>query len=266
MNLPDEVYSLALEQTANGLVCPFCNGGTNRDRSFSCTRVAGGFVYICFRGKCGKKGFVPDRGVWGSFRNVENRKPVKVFDRPTEQLPQEVREYLNSRYGITEETIKHFGIRWAPPQEARVGRVIIPVIRPSGISDGCVARTIQPSSEPKALTYIERGGVLSWFRVSPEREQRVWVVEDQFSAIRLWQEDITAVALLGTGMNHGQAIEISSVSRDVFIALDKDATAKAIQHATQYRYAFNAKVVALSKDVKDMAREELKEFLSETNR
>jgi DNA primase len=92
----------------------------------------------------------------------------------------------------------------------------------------------------------------------------VWITEDQFSAMRLWQEGITAVALLGTHINHERAVEISSVSRDVFIALDKDATAKAIQHATQYRYAFDAKVVALTKDVKDMGREELKEFLNES--
>lgn len=88
------------------------------------------------------------------------------------------------------------------------------------------------------------------------------MVEDQFSAMRLWQEGLSAVALLGTHINHERAVEISSVSSDVFLALDKDATAKSIGYAAQFRYAFNAKVVALSKDIKDMGQEELKEFLN----
>jgi DNA primase len=94
--------------------------------------------------------------------------------------------------------------------------------------------------------------------------REVWVVEDQWSAMRLWQEGVSAVALLGTHINHERAVEISSVSRDVLIALDKDATARAIQYATQYRYAFNAKVIALEKDIKDTSIEELKQLIHDS--
>lgn len=89
------------------------------------------------------------------------------------------------------------------------------------------------------------------------------MVEDQFSAMRLWQEGVSAVALLGTHINHERAVELSSVTRNVVIALDKDATNKAIAHAAQFRYALDAKVVALTKDVKDLDEKELKELLND---
>ena len=99
-------------------------------------------------------------------------------------------------------------------------------------------------------------------RVGDGARRGVWVVEDQFSAMRLWQHGLSAVALLGTHINHERAVEISSVSNDVFLALDKDATAKAIEYATKFRYAFNAKVVALTRDIKDQTEEELKELIA----
>jgi DNA primase len=101
---------------------------------------------------------------------------------------------------------------------------------------------------------------MSWFR-GEEKSIPVWVVEDQLSAMRLWQYGLTAVALLGTHISHERAVEIKSVSDDVFLALDKDATAKSIGYASTFRYVLNTKVVALSKDVKDMDSNELSNLL-----
>jgi hypothetical protein len=276
IELPDEVYSLGLGETANGLICPVCGGGQRRDRSFSCTKVELGFVYVCFRGKCGARGFVRSGTLDASSRtrvSGESDKKRKDYERPITATPPEVRERLYSRYRIRSETLDYFGVGWSPacesstePQANRVARLVVPVLRPDGSNGGLVARAIEPTDEPKALTYIPRPGCMSWFR-APEvgrllEHPLAWVVEDQFSAMRLWQEDVTAVALLGTHLNHERAIEISSVNPDrVIIALDKDATAKAVGYAQQFRYALNLQVVALRQDIKDLDEESLKELI-----
>ncbi len=292
IELPDEVYSLGLGETANGLICPVCGGGQRRDKSFSCTRVEGGFVYHCFRAKCsGSSGY---RNDVANGTHIRNQRPglrsepqkKKVYVRPVESPPREVRAYLSSRYRIRSETLDYFGVGWSPacespaePQANRVARLVVPVLRPDGSNGGLVARAIEPTDEPKSLTYIPRSGCMSWFRTavsapSPKSESpaslyvagsissQIWVVEDQFSAMRLWQESCVAVALLGTHLNHERAIEISSVNPDrVIIALDKDATAKAVGYAQQFRYALNLQVVALSQDIKDLDEESLKELI-----
>lgn len=81
--------------------------------------------------------------------------------------------------------------------------------------------------------------------------------------MRLWQEGLSAVALLGTHLNHSRVVEIGSVAghAPVLLALDRDATNKSVEYAATFRYALNLRVVALTKDIKDMNAEELNEVI-----
>lgn len=88
----------------------------------------------------------------------------------------------------------------------------------------------------------------------------IWIVEDMFSSKRLEQEGLKSVALLGTHMSDTLVKDILDYSpyAKVFLALDEDATAKAVQYRRCYGAIFrNFIIVPLDKDIKDMTNSEL---------
>lgn len=69
-----------------------------------------------------------------------------------------------------------------------------------------------------------------------------------------------SVALLGTNLNLDQIYEVLKISDNVVLALDRDATRKAL--ALQARFKFiapNLRVVLLDKDLKYLNDAEIKE-------
>ena len=50
------VDKLADGETAGGLLCPRCSGGTSKEHSFSVTKTRGKLLYHCHRATCGYSG------------------------------------------------------------------------------------------------------------------------------------------------------------------------------------------------------------------
>lgn len=89
---------------------------------------------------------------------------------------------------------------------------------------------------------------------------RIWLVEDMLSRQRLHEAGERCLCLLGTHIHDGTISVVQEVWPDahIMLALDKDATAKALAWKTKIGYLFkNFTVVPLSKDIKDMSEEEL---------
>ena len=83
------------------------------------------------------------------------------------------------------------------------------------------------------------------------------VVEDIISATRLRQFG-ESCALLGTALSTEKVKAIRESNSRIILALDSDATTKAIKYKQEYSLFFNEfKVVQLEKDPKDLSQTEI---------
>jgi hypothetical protein len=90
-------------------------------------------------------------------------------------------------------------------------------------------------------------------------------VEDIPSAIKTvpFANGAVAAALLGTTITDSSSHGLSKNFRKVDIALDADATEKAIGYKKKYGLMFDEfNVIKLERDIKDMAPDAIKELLS----
>lgn len=92
----------------------------------------------------------------------------------------------------------------------------------------------------------------------------IWIVEDMLSSKRLEQLGMPSIALLGTHISDKLLKDILDYdpSAEIFLALDNDATAKAVGYKQKFGGMFrNFRVIPLSKDIKDMTEDELRGLL-----
>lgn len=89
------------------------------------------------------------------------------------------------------------------------------------------------------------------------------LVEDMLSATKLNQLGIRSVCLLGTNINDNLVNRLLELNEEhVVLALDKDATAKAVKLSMSIGYLFKKfTVLPLEKDIKDMTSEEISSVL-----
>ena len=102
--------------------------------------------------------------------------------------------------------------------------------------------------------------------------QRLYIVEDQLSAMRLSQQGHTGVALLGTRMTPAKALEIKDncsgwashpKAMDIVIALDPDAVNQAVDIALTWgSYLGNYRVATFTQDPKDIGPGEMAKEMS----
>lgn len=269
--------SLRRGETASGCVCPVCRGGRNRDRSLSVTKTETCILYVCHRGRCGAKGKVllrqldvagdADSGAGAATRHRKRQLPETL-----EPLPERVERYLREKYEI------EFGpqdeVKWAPgisQSQHGGGRVILPLRRFDGSVYGSIARAVHPDDQPKSLTYlndgVDRAGLAWYTGRNLEWDHAVLVVEDQYSA---WKASwfVNTVALLGTHLDLARVREIAEFAPcsrpfSVVLALDKDATNKAVGFIKRFSWAADLRLLPLEKDIKDTPVEELAELLED---
>ena len=144
----------------------------------------------------------------------------------------------------------------------------MPVRSPYGAHRGYVARGMGRHQGPKSITYKEVDNVwVGWYKwtmarespVPKGRDHTVVVVEDLVSALKA-SRYYNACAINGTHISDAILGELVSQSTDVVICFDKDATQKAYDYAERFQVYGNFRTVPLSKDVKNMNSDELKEW------
>lgn len=244
------------EQTRE--VCPFCNGGSKRERSLNVTVSDGLILYNCHRASC------PDgRGAIGTNRVVrttqkERTRKITPYEGELAPLPEEWEDYLESKIGFTTWHIAESGAMLAVGEN----RVAFPIYGPMGLRRGWVLRSYEPYERLKALTRMDVDEPhLSYYR--PNNSPHVVVVEDIPSAVRC-SRYCDSVALCGSGCSTDYANEIAAHYRNVVWALDEDATAQAIRLMRQHALLFDtSRVLVLQEDMKDMTEEELHELLQD---
>lgn len=255
----DEYSYLGDNETANGELCPECEGGRTRERKFSVTRKDGFLLYNCYRASCGFSGSISVGGIPKQSNRspkVDRAREGRRYYENSKPLSNSNTETILVRYGITSKLIGFSRIG-----EADNGRIVMPVLSRTGDIIGAVLRRLQEGSGPKALTFSQ-DDALSWY---VRGSDRLLIVEDQLSAIRA-SEYLDTVALLGTNLNAERVNEILNAKYSkVYLALDKDAFAKTIKLVIANRSRIKLIPIILNKDVKDMNEEEIDSFMQELN-
>lgn len=159
---------------------------------------------------------------------------------------------LAARYRLAPSTMSHFGLRQGPAARA----CYCPVYGPTGQLRGWVRRWLD-GTLPKVKGYPahdhpEGAAWMAWYSTEPKPALAV-CVEDVFSAMRLWELGITAVALLGVSLTPLKVAELRRFAGSIMVALDADAFGLAISDALR----FHIQVRHIEPDIKDMTEEQL---------
>ena len=255
-------------ETRHGLICPSCGGGKHHDKSFSITLTTDGYVlYNCHRASCGVGGRIPV-----GTRDYGPPVPDRVYDAPpypTERLAErpDLAKRIQDLYGIdTEELIEC----WFPSVYRDM--VVLPVYNTTmGEVEGCEFRQLPPYNKEFPKTKSYRPNVPhQWYHYFPGvKAEPVWLVEDWWSAYKIWQEFSEgvhgAISLMGSSLSVDTLMAILAscgADRTYYLALDRDATKKAFDYQRKYQFFVNLKVVPLSKDMKYLNRKEMEELTS----
>lgn len=247
-------------------VCPFCHGGRNKEESFVLERRGNDLRYHCYRASCDgrSKGVLSISGDPTRIAPVKEKEKEHVLRAPTYNLSQTLRYELRDKYQLTGPVIDYYGL-----SQSKEGDIIIPIYNSRGIVQGHERKVREPG-KAKAIRYngLDADG-MGWYNTKPTYhlpdeyvsathrrrayiDRCVFVVEDLYSAIKA-NAFIHSLALLGTGLSPEKAAALAQARyENVFLALDKDATAKAAAMCRRYRAVLpNMTLVSLEKDIKN---------------
>jgi hypothetical protein len=233
--------------------CPNCG----QAGSFGITKRRGLLLYYCHRSACDCS------GAFGASTHgpaAPNKLPFnpRLFTDPTLPVDEAGLARILDRYGIRGDTVNSLG--WRTNDYGT--RLVMPVLSPLMGVRGYIAKSLDRYVQPKSLPYREVDGVfIGWYKgQSEENEDYCVIVEDCISAAKAAQCGHNSVALLGTNLNPEAVKEIFEHVSLGILCLDRDATKKAFDYRTRYSLQGNFLVVPLSKDIKDMSEQELKEW------
>lgn len=262
------------EERKGSLVCPFCDGGKTRERSFGVGKRKDGTIYYkCFRVHCGKSGVAGQSRSNSSF-SPSNRRTV---ERPVLPPLQDVEGPWKTRlteHGIgTGPTDTSTKLGW---QTSDNGTCLwIPLRTCDGVHIGYEARRISGDPKSRIFRFNKDSFVRNFCERSPRSSEDVLredvldrnlptlVVEDSISALKASQITDT-YSLQGTNFTTDHLFELVSYmdERIVLLALDKDATQKAAGLVRRYRfYSQFIRICPLQVDVKHLNLEEIKELV-----
>lgn len=265
--------TLPIGATAHGELCPRCGGGRNRERSLSVTRLdALRLAYCCHRATCSAHGFIggtPGSSTGESKPIGENRsgRSQELYTLETVGLGKDWKDKLSRNCGFTEDDIDWLG--WT--EEAGSGRLVVYIRDPDGKRRGIHTRAARVGEKPKTRDYRESDSEwMGWYRNatgdgSPHNKSPIVLVEDVLSAAKVATAGYVSASLMGSNLTLGQLREVQTVSRDrpIILALDRDATDKALEIVSKYAFLGNLIPLLLSKDLKYHTKEEIQKMVQD---
>ena len=244
--------------------CPFCTEDYERQnrpwnwkpsKSMSISREGYALLYHCFRASCSR-----GRGVIHILDGLHKAAIAKAEKQTASFSPKWYRyktepaqiENLKGSTTLTKEELAEQHVRYAKDR----GTVVFPIFDHVGHEVGVVDRSYV-GRDPKALTYWFSDVPKMHFPLEEATTSVCMLVEDIPSAIKATKH-VTSVALLGTNLTSDCLMHLRGKFTTLYIALDEDATDKAIQMAKKYSIFFKEVIpVPLKKDIKNMNDEEL---------
>lgn len=235
----------------HSVVCPVCEGGRGRERSFNVFEVDDNVLgYKCHRSSCGAAG----RVLLVGERRGNVAKPTKSGALYLVPATDEDAAEYTAQFGLTDPAVAIYkDKRWfvATLRKHDGGKY--------GWQRRIIDKTQLGSEERKAYTHKDEKYPLAFYRNSAYN-RRLIVVEDPWSAMRieaLPSLDADAAAICGGDWTEVMAREVAGKYEKVVLALDRDAQAKAVKQALQHRHIQQVRVVVPRVDIKNMDDEEI---------
>jgi len=218
--------------------CPKCRAF---EQAFVVTKQQdNNLVWMCHRASCGFKG-----GTSTCSAEIGSVNLRRHADPPELQLSDYSKDNggnldlifgMSAKFGINIGALRANGVRW----DALSKGYYLPIYAADSFQIGFTLRWYD-GRIPKCRTYltVESGcATMAWYR-QPAQDDWVIVVEDQVSAIKLWDLGYSAVALLGTYIDKVRAWEISKEYCNMLIWLDTDASKTAASYLHKFRLYFD---------------------------
>ena len=222
--------------------CPYCGG----DNSFSIIRSNGQIRFHCFKASCQAKG-KPE--YVRSWEELKNRNNINSEDKEFElknyfefgPVQQRIIDFLRERHSWEAYEKGYIKIGYDPKEDR-----LLCFLLSKGKITGAVGRGFG-RVRPKSKIYPNSKGVFS-----AGIGDTAVLVEDCFSACSVSRDDAyTGISLNGTNLNPSITSELKKYKK-VIIALDKDATRKAIKMANSLNFlGINTRVKYLEEDLKE---------------
>lgn len=248
---------------ASGQMCPECHGGSSKEKSMRVSVNDGWLNWRCFRDSCKFK---------GGHRIGAPRISSSSDDRPAQSsavrmidMPDYLERTLYEKHLISDHAIEWAGWKYAPIYNGRGPRVCMPILDPDGVKRGYSWRSYNGESPKAIITKLKADSpMMCWYKAG-KYANTVVVVEDQPSALRLWDQGVDTLALCGTLLTPDRIDEIKAQKySNVILCLDQDATATAVKAVAWYRNKLpGMRILPLTKDVKNMTDVEMDSFLLE---
>jgi len=250
-------FALEVDDTIQE-VCPCCEGGVSREPSLSISRRNEGVLYNCYRAGCGFRGF--EGGMYYSPITSKKKKlfKPKKFTAPTGYLSPPHYKFWQDTFELDAAMIDRNGILRIHERDS----YMMPTMNEHGYVTGCVDRAFW-GRKPKTILYkfMDTPSLAFAHTIHSLEDKPLLVVEDMPSAIKA-AKFMPTVALLGTNISEKEVNYLKKVTDNIWLALDEDATDKAIAYKRKYNLYFrNFRVLPLVKDIKDMKYTEIEELL-----
>lgn len=232
--------------------CPFCRG----QKTFSITSKDGSRVWNCYKASCAVSGAKTIGRTTGQVRErlAGKMAPTKCRTEVPEILSDprhhdRVMHYLRLHGSLEAYENDWLKIRYAPAED----RVLF--FFPTRLADGAVGRSLN-GIKPKWKAYGDTGPILT----VGEGDTLV-VVEDAASACSVARvSGLVGGALLGTHLSDTQRHQLRGF-KSVIIALDRDASTKALSIQRRTQGLTDVKVRFLREDLKYLTPAEIGNLL-----
>lgn len=267
MNIKD--YLETITEFPHRSDCPECG---NRN-TFSADTVDDAIVYHCFHINCGIKGRIKSGLQLDSLYSIRDISNV-YMDRNGQLGNGEYITPTHFTNPLQNRICFSFMRRWKldiPYMEQRVGlrydpnqnRCVFEIRDISGAIRGATGRLLQ-SGVPKWYIYERQMGCPGIVQTTNRNEgspRKIILVEDMISACRVSEVE-NAAALLGTSISEETISHLLSF-KELVIALDQDATQKALKLQQELSAYRPTKVLPLIEDLKYLTKEQIKDKLDE---
>jgi DNA primase len=156
---------------------------------------------------------------------------------------------------ITKGSIEKFQLGYSEKQDM----ITIPVHAPDGMLLGFVGRSVEGKTFKNTPGLPKSKTLFNIHRV--KAEDKVYVVESSFDAIRLDQVGMPAVATLGANVSNFQIELLQKYFNNIYVIADNDEAGDSMAKRVQDRSSLPVSIIKLNKqykDIGDMPDDEIK--------
>jgi len=251
--------------------CPNCGGHS----CLSISKIDGYIVYQCFRASCKLRGKLhddlsvdtirtyldnlPSNSISSPPRGPVSKQVYKIPDHFISPLQNTFSHSLLSRYNLIDYYVHNpTRIRYDP----KLNRLVFILVDHEGVPKGATGRSLVYSNTlPRWYVYDRLGGCPYIARRSGISTRTAILVEDCISAC-VGNRILDCIALLGTSIS-SDCIQFLLPYDNLYVALDDDATGKAIKLQKQLSAYKPTQIIPLRKDLKYYSPDELQDLKNE---